>query len=207
VLGLHAVCFGGDDTTAPAVFAQPLSADTQEAFTAVTKRLAQHKVVRAEYTQSKTIKALKKPLVSSGAFLYTLDNGVVWTTIEPAPSVLVVTEQGIRQQQGGKWKSIRGSSAAGRFSEMLLAVFSGDTEALAKGFNLFFSQTDQGWSIGLRPKDRRMAKVVDYLLIAGQDLVDTFTMVQKNGDSTVSTFASLKTGETLSDDEAALFKD
>jgi outer membrane lipoprotein-sorting protein len=197
----------GEEAVVPAVFTQPLDADSREAFTTVTQRLAQHKVVRADYTQSKRIKVLKKPLVSSGSFLYSADNGVLWTTTEPAPSVLVVTNKGIRQQQDGKWKSVRGSSSAVKFSEMLLAVFSGDTQALGKGFNLYFSHSDEGWSIGLQPKNKRMAKVVDYLLISGEDLVDTFTMVQKNGDSTVSTFSALKTGEALSEDETVLFTD
>jgi hypothetical protein len=64
----------------PAI-AQPLSAITTPAnplLERITSQIGQQPLLRATFTQTKTMAALKRPLQSTGSLVYAKDAGVWW---------------------------------------------------------------------------------------------------------------------------------
>jgi hypothetical protein len=126
----------------------------------VQQRVAQVTVLRGEFTQEKRIEGFKNPLRSQGRFLLARDKGVVWTTLKPFPSEVVLTRDRIlsRQRDGSTRVELdaRSKPALRAVNEMMFALMSGDVKALTGRFDAQPQLLpNNGWKLVLKPKPVR----------------------------------------------------
>lgn len=189
------------------LFAHPVD-ESDPDLRAVQDRLAAVIHVRSEFTQTKRMKALARPLESRGTVLVADDLGVVWQVEHPVTSSVVISSAGmVHVDEAGRKRTMKPSRKPILFRVMtaFVAVLRGDTASIAREFELYFATTDTGWEIGLTPKQRLVKRAIRDITLRGSETIDQIRIREPNGDSTVIDLSSIDTNHELTPDERRLF--
>ena len=171
---------------------------------AVKQRVAKVDVLRGEFTQEKQVAGFKNPLRSQGRFVLAQDHGVVWTTLKPFPSEVVVTRDRIlsRQSDGRQQPAMRSVNA------IMFALMSGDAQALSAQFTVKVEVLPgNAWRMQLTPRSAMLGKVFAQLTLSGDRYVREVQINEANQDVTRIHFAGMSdTPAALSADEGRKFE-
>ena len=138
---------------------------------------------RGEFTQTKKIPALKKPINSSGYFLYREGQGLLWVSEKPLPSSILVTETGVYElQKDGSFNVMKGGEQMGT---LLKAIIFNDWEPLGRYFDASFKGDQQHWCIGLDTKSVQVRSVLEAVKICGDSQPREVTLFEAKEASTV----------------------
>lgn len=178
----------------------------------VKQRVAKVNVLRGEFSQEKQVAGFKNPLRSQGRFVLAQDRGVIWTTLKPFPSEVVVTRDRIlsRQRDGSSRVELDGRQqpAMRSVNAIMFALMSGDAQALSAQFTVKVDALpNNGWRMQLTPRSAMLGKVFSALELSGDRYVREVQISEANQDVTRIHFTAL--GETpaqLSADEGRRFE-
>ena len=195
----------GDDT----LFTNPAKPGQSADLDAVSERLRQVKIIRARFQQKKKLAALRRPLKSTGSFLFAPHEGVYWHTEKPFANTLILTEKGIYQcSENAPPFRIEAAEqpVVHSFTRVFMSMFSGDSAELEKKFDLYFEGDPQKkWRIGLEPKGKIAAKMIQRIIIDGSVHFDQITLLEPSGDRTEIMLEEVATEPELSNEERASF--
>ena len=189
-----------------------LPAQAADPLAQVQAQVAQVPVLRGEFAQEKQVAGFRNPLRSSGRFLLAHDKGVVWTTLAPFPSEIVITHDRIlsRQRDGSRRVEVDGRQQPGLRSvnAMMLALMSGDMKALTATFEVKAEPAAAGgWGMTLVPRSRQLAQAFTSVRLSGDRYVRDVELREASGDVTRLRFSGMSEAPaTLSHDEAARFE-
>jgi len=189
----------------------PLACAADPAVDAITASVARPDVLRGEFTQEKQVGGFKNPLRSQGRFVVARQHGVIWTTLKPFPSEVVVTADRIlsRQRDGSSRVELdaRQQPALRSVNAVMFALMSGDVQALSGQFNVQATHEAQGWRLRLTPKSAMLAKAFQSLTLQGDRYVRQVEIVEANDDRTLIRFSALSDAPaSLNADEARRFE-
>lgn len=123
-----------------------------------------------DFLQIKTVNSNGRQLKSSGKFIIAKE-GIMWKTLKPFPSSLVITENAMIQTAGDGTKSVMNGSDNQIFqniAQTLSSVFSGNSAILEKNFDVDFKEVEAGkWIVVLTPKDSTIGSVMKALTLEG----------------------------------------
>ncbi len=179
---------------------------------AVTQRVAKVDVLRGEFSQEKQVAGFKNPLRSQGRFVLAQDHGVIWTTLKPFPSEVVVTRDRIlsRQSDGSSRVELDGRQqpAMRSVNAIMFALMSGDAQALSAQFTVKVEVLPgNAWKMQLTPRSAMLGKVFAQLTLSGDRYVREVQINEANQDVTRIQFAGMSdTPATLSTDEGRRFE-
>jgi outer membrane lipoprotein-sorting protein len=188
--------------------AAPAAADVD----LVKQRVAKVGVLHGEFTQEKQVAGFKNPLRSQGRFVLAQDHGVIWTTLKPFPSEVVVTRDRIlsRQRDGSSRVELDGRQqpALRSVNAIMFALMSGDAQALSAQFTVKVEALpDNGWKMQLTPRSAMLGKVFTALTLSGDRYVRQVQITEANQDVTRIQFAGMsETPAQLSADEGRKFE-
>jgi outer membrane lipoprotein-sorting protein len=190
-----------------------LAADTLQAgLDAVRQRVAQVEVLRGGFEQEKRVAGFKNPLRSQGRFLLARDKGVVWTTLKPFPSEMVVTTERILSFDAAGNRRVEADAsqqpALRQINAMMFALVNGDVSALASRFDIAVqAPPGAAWSLTLTPKAAAVAKLFSRIELRGDRYVREVVMTEAGGDRMALKFSGLsETPARLSAGEAKRFE-
>jgi outer membrane lipoprotein-sorting protein len=189
----------------------PGPARAADTLAAVQQRVAQVSVLRGEFTQEKRIQGFRNPLRSQGRFLLARDKGVLWTTLKPFPSEVVLTRERIlsRQSDGSTRVELdaRQQPALRSVNAMMFALMSGDVKALTGRFDAQAQVLPgNGWKLVLTPKPGAVAQAFSAITLEGDRYVRQVSIDERNGDNTRLQFSGMsETPAQLTTDEAHRF--
>ncbi|KAB7631188.1 outer membrane lipoprotein carrier protein LolA [Stenotrophomonas rhizophila] len=192
-----------------AVVAPALAATDVEA---VKQRVAKVDVLRGEFSQEKQVAGFKNPLRSQGRFVLAQDHGVIWTTLKPFPSEVVVTRDRIlsRQSDGSSRVELDGRQqpAMRSVNAIMFALMSGDAQALSAQFTVKVEVLPgNAWKMQLTPRSAMLGKVFAQLTLSGDRYVREVQINEANQDVTRIHFVGMSdTPATLSTDEGRRFE-
>jgi outer membrane lipoprotein-sorting protein len=178
----------------------------------VKQRVAKVTVLRGEFSQDKQVAGFKNPLRSQGTFVLAQDHGVIWTTLKPFPSEVVVTRDRIlsRQRDGSSRVELDGRQqpAMRSVNAIMFALMSGDAHALSAQFTVKVEALPgNGWRMQLTPRSAMLAKVFRALELSGDRYVREVQITEANQDVTRIHFAALRESPAqLSADEGRRFE-
>lgn len=199
-LGLYALA------CAPAGAAELVSPLLRE----VGRRLAAEPVVRGNFEQRKTVKGFRNPLVSSGEFVVARQRGVVWRTLAPFPSSLVITRDRVLARQADGTVARRLSAAeepaVRGISETLFGVMAADLAVLTQRFDISGDSGREGWRLVLQPRDTGLARWVQRIELEGERFLLAVRMQEASGDLTNIRLMRHSTGTALAAEEELLFE-
>jgi len=191
--------------------AAPLVQAADAAVDAITQAVARPDVLRGQFTQEKQVSGFKNPLRSQGQFVVARKHGVIWSTLKPFPSEVVVTADRIlsRQRDGSTRVELdaRQQPAMRSVNAIMFALMSGDVQALSSQFNVEATREGQGWRLKLTPKSAMLAKAFQSLTLQGDRYVRQVEIIEANQDRTRIQFTALSEAPaTLNADEARRFE-
>jgi outer membrane lipoprotein-sorting protein len=178
----------------------------------VKQRVAKVDVLRGEFTQEKQVAGFKNPLRSQGRFVLAQEHGVIWTTLKPFPSEVVVTRDRIlsRQRDGSSRVEMDGRQqpAMRSVNAIMFALMSGDAQALSAQFTVKVDVLPgNAWKMQLTPRSAMLGKVFAQLTLSGDRYVREVQINEANQDVTRIHFAGMsETPATLSADEGGRFE-
>lgn len=191
------------------LFAMPAQASDDVA-AAVKAQLEQPAVLRGNFTQNKQIKGFSKPLLSSGDFIVSREQGVIWRTAKPFPSVLKLTRDEIVASEGDAVTfrlSAKSEPSVRIINGLMFSLLNGDVAALDKQFTISGTTMAGQWSLDLKPKQVALAKLIRGIALKGDAHVRDIAIDEANGDNTQIRFSDqIRVPETLSADERERFK-
>ena len=177
----------------------------------VRTQVAQVPLLRGGFSQEKEVAGFRNPLRSSGRFVLARENGVIWTTVAPFPSEIVITRDRIvsRLRDGSSRVEVDGRQQPGlrTVNAMMFALMSGDMKALTTTFDVKSEPAGgKGWRMVLSPRSRQLAQAFTSVRLAGDRYVREVELREANGDVTRIRFDGMsETPATLTREEAGLF--
>jgi hypothetical protein len=195
--------------TAAAAAASATAAADAGLVTQITAHLAQAKGIRSRFTQTQTLAAMQRPLISSGSLLFFRARGVIWQIEVPYRATYVITDAGASEvnPQGRRTDAGHGNGVRGvaQVTQMMRAMLGGDLSALYSQFDVRARGTPAQWQLLLTPNQPQLAQSLKGLQMSGGDYLRTVRVTLANGDVTQLDFADSVVVKQLTPAERALF--
>jgi outer membrane lipoprotein-sorting protein len=193
----------------PVLAAQPASASDTGLVSQIATHLAQAKGVRAQFTQTQTLSAMKQPLVSTGSLVFFRERGVIWQIDTPYKATYVITDTGVSEVnangQRTNSKSSDGVRGVAQVSRMMRAMLGGDLSALYAQFDVHADGTPAQWRMQLTPNQPQLAQSIKGLEMSGGDYLQALRITLANGDVTRIDFTNSAAVSELPPADRTLF--
>jgi len=192
---------------AAGLFAQNLSVET------ICAGLSKNPNTTGDFVQIKTINASGRQLKSSGNFIIS-NEGIMWKTLKPFPSSLIITKDAMIQIGANGQKSVMNGSDNAMFqniADTLSSVFAGNSVQLENNFSVEVNQEKDDWIITLTPKDSVIGAVMNKLLLSGSQnnsiiVLESLELIENSSNKIRYEFQNQKYPKELTEDEKANFK-
>ena len=174
------------------------------------QRFTEQPVVRAHFTQTRTIKDLPQPLKSAGNMLIARDRGLLWDQTSPFPMQLLLDDKRMVQAINGQPPQIitaENNPQMFQFNHLLRALFQADRKVLEENFRVEFADLGAGrWTLRLTPITTPLDKIFATIDLAGSTYLETIQLNDKQGDRTDIVLSQQQlTPAQLTDDERQRF--
>ena len=196
---------------APAAAPVQAADGNQALVSQVTSRLAQMKGVRAQFTQTQTLSAMKQPLVSTGTLVFVRDRGVIWRVDTPYAATFVITDSGVAEVDANgrriRTKGTQGAAGArgvAQVSKMMRAMLGGDLSALYSQFDVDAEGSASAWSLSLKPNQPQLAQAIKGLHMTGGAFLRSLRIDLASGDVTRIEFTKSEAADDLPSAERSL---
>jgi outer membrane lipoprotein-sorting protein len=161
----------------------------------VVARLGESAVIRGNYTQTREIALLSKPLESHGDFILS-EQGLFWRQTSRPAAIVIADGERLVQQIGDGEPEVTDDSSNPMvlpFSRIFLGIFAGDEENLRTHFEIAFSATEETWEISLTPTTEPMSLAIQSINLRGREYIEDLTVVNRSSDQTVIRFSDIQT--------------
>ena len=174
------------------------------------QRFTEQPVVRAQFSQTRTIKDLPQPLRSQGRMLIARDSGLLWDQTSPFPMMLMLDDSRMVQIVNGQPPQVvtaDNNPQMFQFNHLLRALFQADRRVLEENFRLDFQDKGEGrWSLRLTPVTTPLDKIFASIELSGQTYLEAIGLNDNQGDRTdIALSQHQLTPATLTDDERQRF--
>jgi len=132
------------------------------------------------FIQQKHLKVLTRPFVTEGNYAYNKERGLSWQTTMPSKSELSINAQGVFEISSDGNKKLLTNDT--RFSQLLLAIFSGDQQQLLAQFNVEIEE-DITTLVPLDEQVKTLFKVITLNTSNGE--ISQIKLDEPNGNTTV----------------------
>jgi outer membrane lipoprotein-sorting protein len=177
-------------------------------FNATCAILAEKPNIKGNFVQEKYLNRFDRSLISSGNFLIAVEHGMVWETLQPFPSTMIMGKEFIMQSRPDGRKSVisaQGNETFTQMADVISAVFSGQSQGLLENFEIYFLGSVSNWNMGLIPRDSIFASFVMKITMSGDSAIRSIRLFEQNGDVITYTLSNLSHPARLNDHEEAFF--
>jgi hypothetical protein len=181
---------------------------------ALVEKFRRVRALTADFREEKRLAILVTPIVRAGTIAYEAPDRLAQDVTSPAPSRLVLAGNVLTMIDGQERHvlDIDQQPAVGLLVRLLLGVLAGDVAGLERHARLNFralpaaaaSQrssaakrarpaTGEAWALDLDPADPLLTKLIKSMSVSGHDaVIDVLTIVDGNGDQTVTRFSNVQ---------------
>jgi hypothetical protein len=170
-----------------------------DVLTQITGRLVKTPITQGNFQQEKRLKILRKPLLSTGAFTYHQSKGVIWKTLTPIPSLLLVNESRLLTGQNEQ-------AVPAAFGNVFKALLGGELNRLTEGFSITGEDRKSSWQLQLKPKDELLKKIITTILLTGDTELRLLEIQEVTGNLTRISFDKITHPDHLSPEQQADFE-
>ena len=178
----------------------------------LTERLAAQPVLRAQFTQTKTVQGLQRPLVSTGQFVLMqrpLAEGVLWRIEQPLQLSYWLTEQSMTEIQANGQRQTRRANELPAFSQ-IGRIFSGLMRLNQRDLQQYFtweykerSPDQETWILILHP-NIQLASVIRQIRLGGKQYLEWLEIDEANQDKLRIQLSRIQPAAQLTADERQL---
>jgi len=173
---------------------------------ALTAHLREIQVLHAEFTQTRTLAALTRPLRSTGSLVLARDQGAIWQIRRPLALTYVITPLGIAEvgPDGRPERKAAGDApVAARLGQILQSVIQGRWSALDDYFTVQAEGRSEKWKIVLAPK-AQAAPFLKRIQVSGGRFIERVRLDEPGGDSMDLVFEHPRVQDPLTEAESRL---
>ena len=143
----------------------------------INARLVKTVITNGNFQQEKQLKILRKPLISTGVFTYHQSKGVIWKTLTPVVSLLLVNQSHLLTNQGEQ-------AVPATFGRVFQAMLGGDLTQLADDFAITGTDQKASWQLQLKPKDELLQKIISVIVLSGDNELRLVEIQEAGGNIT-----------------------
>jgi hypothetical protein len=181
----------------PYVNAQPSNAQARQEVAAeqvlltdVMGKLANVKIAKAEFTETRYLKLLVAPVQSTGILTYTAPDKFEKLTLKPVEEKMTIAKHlvTLEEPSKGRKNTITPNSfpALSALIDALRGALSGNANLLAETFKLKIEGNPGQWKLTLVPKESIQYGYIHRITVSGkQDSIDLLEVLQADGDRSV----------------------
>ncbi len=139
----------------------------------------------AAFTQRKTLRALKRPLISTGQLMVATGGGIFWQVLDPIETRLIINRNTLIQWGDNNVPKTRDLGQLPVFhalTKVFLAVVSGELLALSESFTVKTTVVQDHWNLELVPRDPKLLSVLASLSVSGSGNVESLSIQESRGD-------------------------
>jgi hypothetical protein len=169
--------------------------DSGHTFESVVAGLAEAGVVRGNFTQTRKIELLSRPLESSGNFILS-DLGLYWQQTQPFTSVLIADgERLVQRLEDGPATSVdvADNPMVLSFSRIFLSIFEGSEEELRSNFEISFASGGDDWAMSLKPMTYPLSEAIETINLQGREYIDGIAIINRSSDEMTIRFSDVQT--------------
>jgi uncharacterized membrane protein len=141
----------------------------------------------ADFTESRFIAVLTKPLTSQGTLRCIPDRGLLWETISPVHRQSIITRHSIAELVGQQTVATTIDSTG--MSHTMLSLLSGHIDDIDDHFDISVTGDTVDWRVQLSPKDSLVRQVINTVSVSGKKHPQQLEVVHASGDRVVTTFS------------------
>lgn len=170
-----------------------------DVLTQIASRLAKTAITNGDFQQEKQLKILRKPLISTCQFTYDQSKGVIWKTLTPVASILLVRDTRLLTTQGEQ-------AVPAAFGKVFKAMLGGDLNQLTEGFSITGFNRKSSWQLELDPKDELLKKIISSIVLSGDNELRLLEIQEAGGNITRITFAQITHPTQITPEQEADFE-
>ncbi|MBI5542109.1 MAG: outer membrane lipoprotein carrier protein LolA [Bacteroidia bacterium] len=178
-----------------------------EAFKAKLKEVSKiTNSIESDFTQSKNLSILAKPISSKGKFCYKKENKVRWEYTEPYTYLIVIqgTKIFIKDKSNQKQYDTQSNKMFQELNNFLVGCINGDILNKTSDFKIEFKESDNQYYVILVPVATKMKQMINeiHIYFDRKDYsVTKLKMVEQGGDNTIIDFFNKKLNGNISDEK------
>lgn len=161
-------------------------------FQQVQEILSKPASIEGNFTQVRNVKILSQPLVSSGAFLLSKKDGLLWKQDKPFISTMTMNSQKIEQKIMDNPPSVlteKEQPAVFNFTKIFLSVFQGNLSEVQQYFNIYFMGDAHHWEMLLIPTGSPLNKAIYSIQLNGERTIQEVTVIDAEKNSLKISFS------------------
>lgn len=191
------------------LFLLALPAHADELLGSILKRLAEPRVVRAQFVQERTLADLERPTLSRGRIIVSREQGVLWQIESPVKLTLAFTPSGIIQTGADgvrRRQAQRRGAVETETARLMQGILGANEESLKATFDAQAAGSLERWTIRLAPRARETARYLREVRLAGGSRMETIEIEETSGNYTVMRLRAVSSEKELDAAELELFK-
>jgi len=170
-----------------------------EILTRISVRVAKVTITEGEFLQEKRLKYLTKPLITKGSFIYQQNRGVLWKTLTPLVSTLLINDSQILTEEGRQ-------AIPPAFGGVFNILLSGELLNLEENFDITGTDNGKSWQLKLVPKDELMKKIIAFIRVEGDQDIRVWELQETGGNLTRINFSQITHPDYLNKEQLADFE-
>ncbi|MCI1208881.1 MAG: outer membrane lipoprotein carrier protein LolA [Treponema sp.] len=196
------------------------SGQTSASFQKICAQLSGQPNTVGKFRQIKTLPNMQHNLVSSGTFIISAGNGILWQTEKPFASALAVTGTALIQTAADGSKTVTAAAGNRTFTEIsgaIASVFEGNPEKMAAEFNIAFTSNNSSgstisWTTQLIPKSEELLSFIQKITLTGTakdtvSKIESVKLQETNGGTVLYEFTAQIFPKKLTNDQRAFFNE
>lgn len=171
-------------------------------------KIEQHAVIRADFTQTKQMQALRRPLITIGKLTYSRSQGILWQIFQPYNICYILGEDKIVEIDANglrKERSLRDVPGLAQVGRVFRAILGANVSALHANFDVTAQGDTDKWKLALIPRQQQLLKSLSLIELSGGQFVETIIITEANGDSVTLRFKKTLGATDLIESELQLF--
>lgn len=174
----------------------------------IARQSAEYPVVRARFTQTRTMSALKKPLITRGTLIYSRRDGVLWRIEAPYAVTYVLGESRVAEIGADgtrRERDAREIPGLAQVAKVFRALLGSDVAVLHNLFDAKASGGPDRWEIALTPHVPEVKRHLNGMRLTGGRFVEMVQVDEAGGDVTRLNLHDTRGDQGLTPEEFALF--
>ncbi len=139
-------------------------------------------VLQGEFVQKRFLQGFERPIISSGNFHFSEGTGLLWKTLTPFATELLINKDGITQSVDGQETlkvSVQRFPALETLHDVLSKSMLGQWDVLEEKFGAKLTPNESGWTLDFKAKTDAPFEA---LHLAGQSFLQQLVLVKPKGD-------------------------
>ena len=161
------------------VFDHPVNKKSKPELEKALAKVMNYEVASGDFKQTKSIKKRNRKFVSTGTFMISKKNGIIWKTQKPIFSELALNNGGIFERDSSGQSHMllpKDNPIFADLSKNIQSFFSGKISELETKFQVFYEKKSCGFIMGLVPQEAMVRMVIDNVVIEACKNIDKVTI-------------------------------